>query len=123
MKLKRLCHGAMCISYSGRCLLSNYLTGRDANKGACAQPCRWNYALMEEKRPGEYIHVEEDERGSFFFNSKDLCMIGHIPELVQSGITSFKIEGRVKSEYYVATVVKAYREELDRYERPGGLPL
>lgn len=117
LEIEAFVHGAMCISYSGRCLLSNYLTGRDANKGACAQPCRWNYALMEEKRPGEYIHVEEDERGSFFFNSKDLCMIGHIPELVQSGITSFKIEGRVKSEYYVATVVKAYREELDRYEK------
>lgn len=117
LEIEAFVHGAMCISYSGRCLLSNYLTGRDANKGACAQPCRWNYALMEEKRPGEYIHVEEDERGSFFFNSKDLCMISHIPELVQSGITSFKIEGRVKSEYYVATVVKAYREELDRYEK------
>jgi putative protease len=117
LEIEAFVHGAMCISYSGRCLLSNYLTGRDANKGACAQPCRWNYALMEEKRPGEYIHVEEDERGSFFFNSKDLCMIGHIPELVKSGITSFKIEGRVKSEYYVATVVKAYREELDRYEK------
>lgn len=115
LEIEAFVHGAMCISYSGRCLLSNYLTGRDANKGACAQPCRWNYALMEEKRPGEYIHAEEDERGSFFFNSKDLCMISHIPELVQSGITSFKIEGRVKSEYYVATVVKAYREEIDRY--------
>ncbi|HIV03234.1 MAG TPA: U32 family peptidase [Candidatus Aphodoplasma excrementigallinarum] len=115
LEIEAFVHGAMCISYSGRCLLSNYLTGRDANKGECAQPCRWNYALVEEKRPGEYIHVGEDEQGSFFFNSKDLCMIDHIPELVQSGITSFKIEGRVKSEYYVATVVKAYREEIDRY--------
>lgn len=115
LEIEAFVHGAMCISYSGRCLLSNYLTGRDANKGECAQPCRWNYALVEEKRPGEYIHIGEDEQGSFFFNSKDLCMIDHIPELVQSGITSFKIEGRVKSEYYVATVVKAYREEIDRY--------
>ena len=115
LEIEAFVHGAMCISYSGRCLLSNYLTGRDANKGACAQPCRWNYALVEEKRPGEYIHIGEDEQGSFFFNSKDLCMIDHIPELVESGITSFKIEGRVKSEYYVATVVKAYREEIDRY--------
>lgn len=115
LEIEAFVHGAMCISYSGRCLLSNYLTGRDANKGACAQPCRWNYALVEEKRPGEYIQIGEDEQGSFFFNSKDLCMIDHIPELVESGITSFKIEGRVKSEYYVATVVKAYREEIDRY--------
>ncbi len=115
LEIEAFVHGAMCISYSGRCLLSNYLTGRDANKGECAQPCRWNYALMEEKRPGEYIHVGESEQGSFFFNSKDLCMIDHIPELVESGVMSFKIEGRVKSEYYVATVVKAYRQEIDRY--------
>ncbi len=115
LEIEAFVHGAMCISYSGRCLLSNYLTKRDANKGECAQPCRWNYALVEEKRPGEYIHVGEDEQGSFFFNSKDLCMIEHIPELVKSGITSFKIEGRVKSEYYVSTVVQAYRTELDRY--------
>ncbi len=115
LEIEAFVHGAMCISYSGRCLLSNYLTSRDANKGECAQPCRWNYALVEEKRPGEYIHVGEDEGGSFFFNSKDLCMIDHIPELVDSGITSFKIEGRVKSEYYVSTIVKAYRAELDRY--------
>lgn len=115
LEIEAFVHGAMCISYSGRCLLSNYLTGRDANKGECAQPCRWNYALMEEKRPGEYIHVGETEQGSFFFNSKDLCMIDHIPELVESGVMSFKIEGRVKSEYYVATIVKAYRTEIDRY--------
>lgn len=115
LEIEAFVHGAMCISYSGRCLLSNYLTKRDANKGECAQPCRWNYALVEEKRPGEYIHVGEDEKGSFFFNSKDLCMIDHIPELVNSGIMSFKIEGRVKSEYYVATIVKAYRTEIDRY--------
>lgn len=119
LEIEAFVHGAMCISYSGRCLLSNYLTGRDANKGECAQPCRWNYALMEEKRPGEYIHVGESEQGSFFFNSKDLCMINHIPELAESGIMSFKIEGRVKSEYYVSTVVKAYRTEIDRYLKEG----
>lgn len=115
LELEAFVHGAMCVAYSGRCLLSNYLTGRDSNKGACAQPCRWKYALVEEKRPGEYMPIEDSEGGSFLFNSKDLCMIAHIPELVRSGITSFKIEGRVKSEYYVATVAKAYREEIDRY--------
>lgn len=117
LELEAFVHGAMCISYSGRCLLSNYLTGRDANKGACAQPCRWKYALVEEKRPGQYFPIEENDAGSFLFNSKDLCMIASIPQLIDSGITSFKIEGRVKSEYYVATVVKAYREEIDRYLR------
>ncbi len=115
LELEAFVHGAMCISYSGRCLLSNYLTKRDANLGACAQPCRWKYALVEEKRPGEYMEISEHENGTFIFNSKDLNMIAHIPELVESGITSFKIEGRVKSEYYVATVVNAYRRELDRY--------
>lgn len=115
LELEAFVHGAMCVSYSGRCLLSNYMTGRDANKGNCAQSCRWKYYLMEEQRPGEYMPVIENDRGSFFFNSKDLCLIEYIPELVQSGVCSFKIEGRVKSEYYVATVVKAYREELDRY--------
>lgn len=115
LELEAFVHGAMCISYSGRCLLSSYLTGRDANKGECAQPCRWKYSLVEETRPGEYIGVDENENGSFFFNSKDLCMIDKIGELVKSGITSFKIEGRVKSEYYVSTVVSAYRAELDRY--------
>lgn len=115
LELEAFVHGAMCISYSGRCLLSNYMTARDANQGACAHPCRWNYSLTEETRPGEYMPVYENERGSFIFNSKDLCMIEHIPELIESGITSFKLEGRVKTSYYVATVVKAYRDEIDRY--------
>ncbi len=115
LELELFVHGAMCISYSGRCLLSNYMTGRDSNKGDCAQSCRWNYYLMEEKRPGEYMKITESENGSFIFNSKDMCLIEYIPEIVKSGVTSLKIEGRVKSEYYVATVVKAYREELDRY--------
>ncbi len=115
VELEAFVHGAMCISYSGRCLLSNYLAGRDANKGDCAQSCRWKYHLMEEKRPGEYYPVEETDRGTFIFNSKDLCMINHIPSLIKSGITSFKIEGRVKSAFYVATVVKAYRDAIDAY--------
>jgi len=115
MELEAFIHGAMCISYSGRCMLSNYLAGRDANKGDCAHPCRWKYYLTEEKRPGEYFPVIENDRGTFIFNSKDLCMIKHIPELVQSGISSMKIEGRVKSSFYVATVVKAYREAIDAY--------
>lgn len=108
-------HGAMCISYSGRCLLSNYMTGRDANRGECAHPCRWKYHLVEEKRPGQYMPVYENERGTFIYNSKDLCLIEHIPELIQSGANSFKIEGRMKSAYYVATVVKAYRDAIDAY--------
>lgn len=115
MELEAFVHGAMCISYSGRCLLSNYMVGRDANMGDCAQPCRWKYHLVEEKRPGEYFPVQEDSRGTFIFNSKDLCMIRHIPELISSGVTSFKIEGRVKSSFYVATVVKAYRDAIDAY--------
>lgn len=115
LEIEAFVHGAMCISYSGRCLLSNYMTSRDANLGACAHPCRWNYALVEQTRPGEYMPIYENERGSFIFNSKDLCMIAHIPELVKSGIASFKLEGRVKTAYYLATVVKAYREEIDRY--------
>ncbi len=115
LELEAFVHGAMCISYSGRCLLSNYMTGRDANQGACAHPCRWNYSLVEQTRPGEYMDIYENERGSFIFNSKDLCLIEHIPELIESGISSFKIEGRVKTSYYVATIVKAYREEIDRY--------
>lgn len=115
LELEAFVHGAMCISYSGRCLLSNYMTGRDSNLGACAHPCRWNYSLVEEKRPGEYFKVEENERGTFIFNSKDLCTIEHIPELIESGITSLKIEGRVKTAFYVATVVGAYRREIDRY--------
>lgn len=108
-------HGAMCMSYSGRCLLSNYMVGRDANRGECAQPCRYKYYLMEEKRPGQYMPVFEDERGTYIFNSRDLCMIEHIPELVQAGIKSLKIEGRMKSSYYVASVVRAYRLALDSY--------
>ncbi len=115
LELEAFVHGAMCISYSGRCLLSNYLTNRDANMGACSHPCRWNYSLVEEKRPGQYMDVFENERGTFIFNSKDLCTIRHIPELVKSGISSFKIEGRVKTPYYVATVIGAYRREIDRY--------
>lgn len=115
LELEAFVHGAMCISYSGRCLLSNYMTGRNSNLGACAHPCRWNYSLVEEKRPGEYFDVFENERGSFIFNSKDLCTIEHIPELVNSGISSLKIEGRVKTAFYVATVVGAYRREIDRY--------
>ena len=115
LELEAFVHGAMCISYSGRCLLSNYMTGRNSNLGACAHPCRWNYSLVEEKRPGEYFDVFENERGTFIFNSKDLCTIEHIPELVKSGIASLKIEGRVKTAFYVATVVGAYRREIDRY--------
>lgn len=115
MDIEAFVHGAMCISYSGRCLISNYMTGRDANRGSCAQSCRWKYSLVEEKRPGEYFPVYEDEGGTFFFNSKDLCMIEYIPELIRSGITSLKIEGRMKTSYYVATVVRAYRMAIDEY--------
>ena len=115
LDIEAFMHGAMCISYSGRCLISNYMTGRDANRGSCAQSCRWKYSLMEEKRPGEYFPVYEDDRGTFFFNSKDLCMIEYIPELIESGITSLKIEGRMKTAYYVATVVRAYRMAIDEY--------
>ena len=114
-ELEAFVHGSMCMSYSGRCLLSNYMTGRDSNRGACAQPCRYKYYLMEEKREGEYFPVVEDDKGTYIMNSKDMCMIEHIPELVQSGIDSFKIEGRMKSSFYVATVVKAYREAIDAY--------
>ncbi len=114
-ELEVFMHGAMCVSYSGRCLLSNYMTARDSNYGACSHPCRWNYALMEERRPGEYMPVFENERGTFIMNSKDLCMIEHIPELIASGVSSLKIEGRVKSEYYVATIVGAYRKAIDAY--------
>ena len=115
LELEAFVHGAMCMSYSGRCLLSNYMTGRDANRGACAHPCRYKYYLVEEKRPGEYFEIREDERGSYIMNSMDLCMIEHIPEVIESGITSLKIEGRMKSSYYVATVVKAYRQAVDAY--------
>ncbi|MBQ2897339.1 MAG: U32 family peptidase [Clostridia bacterium] len=115
LELECFVHGAMCISYSGRCLLSNYMTGRDSNLGACAHPCRWKYHLMEEKREGEYFPVFENDRGTFIFNSKDLNMIRFVPELIKAGVSSFKIEGRVKTEYYVATVTKAYRDAIDRY--------
>lgn len=115
MEIEAFVHGAMCISYSGRCLMSNFMTVRDANRGACAHPCRWNYSLMEEKRQGEYFPVEEDQRGTYVFNSKDLCMIGHIPEMVEAGIASAKIEGRMKTIFYAATVVRVYREAIDRY--------
>ena len=115
MEIETFIHGAMCISYSGRCLLSNYLTGRDSNQGACTHPCRWKYSVMEESRPGEYFPVYENERGTFIFNSKDLCMIEHIPDLINAGIDSFKIEGRMKTALYVATVARTYRKAIDDY--------
>ena len=115
MEIESFVHGAMCISYSGRCLLSSYFTGRDANQGACTHPCRWKYAVVEETRPGEYFPVYENERGTYIFNSKDLCMIGHIPELVSAGIDSFKIEGRMKTALYVACVARTYRKAIDDY--------
>lgn len=108
-------HGAMCISYSGRCLLSNFMIERDANQGMCAHPCRWKYALVEEQRPGQYYPIEEDDRGTYILNSRDLCMIEHIPELVESGLASLKIEGRMKSIFYVATIIAAYRKAIDAY--------
>ena len=113
MEIESFIHGAMCISYSGRCLLSSFLTGRDANRGACTHPCRWKYALVEETRPGEYMPVFENERGTYIFNSKDLCMIEHIPEMLDAGIDSFKIEGRMKTALYVATVARTYRKAID----------
>ena len=115
LEIETFVHGAMCISYSGRCLLSNYFTGRDANQGACTHPCRWRYHLVEETRPGEYLPVEENERGTYIFNSKDLCMIEHIPELVQAGVDSFKIEGRMKTALYVAVVARTYSQALSDY--------
>ena len=115
MEIETFVHGAMCISYSGRCLLSNYFTGRDANKGACTHPCRWKYSVVEEKRPGEYLPVYENERGTYIFNSKDLCMIEHIPDLIDAGIDSYKIEGRMKTALYVATVARTYRKAIDDY--------
>ncbi len=115
LEIEAFVHGAMCMAYSGRCLLSNYFTNRDANRGACAQSCRWKYKIVEETRPGEYYPIEEDERGTYIFNSKDLCMIQYIPELIESGVYSFKIEGRVKTSYYVGSVIKAYREAIDDY--------
>ncbi|MDO5707742.1 MAG: U32 family peptidase [Andreesenia angusta] len=115
LEIEAFVHGAMCISYSGRCLLSNYMTGRDANRGECAQSCRWKYNLVEEKRPGEYYPVIEGDNGTYIFNSKDLCMLNHIKELVDAGIYSFKVEGRMKSPYYVATVIRSYRMAIDEY--------
>ena len=115
LEIETFVHGAMCISYSGRCLLSNYFTGRDANQGACTHPCRWKYSIVEETRPNEYMPVYENERGTYIFNSKDLCMIGHIPDLFDAGIDSFKIEGRMKTALYVATVARTYRKAIDDY--------
>ncbi len=115
MEIESFIHGAMCISYSGRCLLSNYFTGRGANQGACTHPCRWKYAVVEEKRPGEYLPVYENERGTYIFNSKDLCMIEYIPEIVDAGIDSLKIEGRMKTALYVATVARTYRKAIDDF--------
>ncbi len=115
MEIESFVHGAMCISYSGRCLLSNFFTGRDANHGACTHPCRWKYAVVEETRPGEYLPVYENERGTYIFNSKDLCMIEHIPEMIDAGIDSFKIEGRMKTALYVATAARTYRKAIDDY--------
>ncbi len=115
MEIETFIHGAMCISYSGRCLLSSFMAGRDANRGACTHPCRWKYAVVEESRPGEYMPVYENERGTYIFNSKDLCMIEHIPELMESGIDSFKVEGRMKNALYVATVARTYRMAIDDY--------
>lgn len=115
LDIEAFVHGAMCISYSGRCLLSNFMSGKDANKGACNHPCRWRYHLVEETRPGEYFPIEETEKGTYIYNSKDLCMIMHIPELVEAGVYSFKIEGRMKTPFYVATVTRTYREAIDDY--------
>ena len=115
LEIETFIHGAMCISYSGRCLLSNYFTGRDANQGACTHPCRWKYAVVEEKRPGEYLPVYENDRGTYIFNSKDVCMIEHIPAICEAGIDSLKIEGRMKTALYVATVARTYRKALDDY--------
>ena len=115
LELEMFVHGAMCISYSGRCLLSNYMTNRDSNKGECSHPCRWRYYLMEEKRPGEYMPIFEDEKGTYIYNSKDLCLLQYLPDIIQAGVTSLKIEGRMKSAFYVATVVSAYRKAIDSY--------
>ncbi|MBE6106652.1 U32 family peptidase [Anaerovibrio lipolyticus] len=115
VELEMFVHGAMCISYSGRCLMSNYMTGRDANRGSCAQACRWKYALVEEKRPGQYFPIEEDDRGTYFFNSKDMCLLPHIGDVIDSGVDSLKIEGRMKSVHYAASIVKAYRAAIDSY--------
>ena len=121
MEIESFIHGAMCISYSGRCLLSNYLAGRDANQGACTHPCRWKYSIVEETRPGEVMPVYENERGTYLFNSRDLCMMEHIPEMIEAGIDSFKIEGRMKTALYVATVARTYRKALDDYHQSPAL--
>lgn len=115
LEIEAFVHGAMCMSFSGRCILSDYMVGRDANRGDCAQPCRWKYHLMEETRPGQYFPINQEKNGTYIFNSKDLCMIEHIPELVAAGVDSFKIEGRAKSAYYTAVVTHAYRQALDAY--------
>lgn len=117
LEIETFVHGAMCISYSGRCLLSSFMAGRDANRGACTHPCRWKYSIVEESRPGEYMPVFENERGTYIFNSKDLCMVEHIPELMEAGIDSFKVEGRMKTALYVATVARTYRMAIDDYEK------
>ena len=119
LEIEVFVHGAMCMSFSGRCILSDYMVGRDANRGDCAQPCRWKYHLVEEKRPGQYFPINQEEDGTYIFNSKDLCMINHIPELDRAGIDSFKIEGRAKSEYYTAIVTNAYRNAIDEYIESG----
>ena len=121
LEIEAFIHGAMCISYSGRCLLSNFFAGRDANQGACTHPCRWKYFLMEETRPGQYFPVEENDRGTFIFNSKDLCMLEHIPELLEAGIDSFKIEGRMKTALYVAAVARTYRKAIDDCQKDSAL--
>lgn len=117
LEIETFIHGAMCMAYSGRCLLSSYMTGREANRGACTHPCRWKYSVVEEKRPGEYMPVYENERGTFIFNSKDLCMIEHIPELIDAGVDSLKVEGRMKTALYVATVARTYRKAIDDFQR------
>ena len=121
LEIEAFVHGSMCISYSGRCLLSNYFTGRDANQGECTHPCRWKYAVVEETRPGEYLPVYENERGTYLFNSKDLCMVGHIPELISAGVDSFKVEGRMKTALYIAVVARTYRKAIDDYMKSGQL--
>lgn len=123
MEIESFIHGAMCISYSGRCLLSSFMAGRDANRGACTHPCRWKYSVVEETRPGEYMPVYENERGTYVFNSKDLCMIGHIPEMLEAGIDSLKIEGRMKTALYVAAVARTYRKAIDDYKKAPALYL
>lgn len=123
LEIEAFVHGSMCVSFSGRCLLSNYLTGRDGNRGGCAQPCRWKYALVEEKRPGQYMPIAEDASGTYIMNSRDMCMIEHIPELARAGVTSLKIEGRAKSAYYVSVTANAYRHAIDAYRKDADAPL